>query len=269
MSLILKIGSSIGDRYKIKEVLGKGGFSTVYLAYDKEKKRDWAVKEIRQEQVGNASAFQMLKGEAELVQELAYPYFPQIKEMLETPGACYIIMEYLQGETLEDMLCRRGFLPPDEVARWGKDMCLVLGYLHRLTPPLVYRDMKPGNIMRQPGGNLRLMDFGSVWGWKGLCQQGEIRLGTRGYAAPEQMRQGGILDARTDIYGLGATMYRLLTGADVRQFPAGEYHVRHWNRRVPRRLDRIVWKCTRANPQQRYQSCDELEEALSKTGLLG
>lgn len=265
----MEAGSILGGRYEIKGILGEGGFSTVYLAYDREKKRDWAVKEIRQERVGNVQAYQMLKGEAELVWDLKYPYFPEIEEMLEAQKACYIVMEYLQGETLEDMLLRRGALPPDEVAGWGKDMCLVLGYLHQLSPPLVYRDMKPGNIMRQPGGNLRLMDFGSVWGWKGLGRQEGIRLGTRGYAAPEQMRQGGALDARTDIYALGATMYRLLTGADVRQFPAGAYHVRHWNRRVPRRLDQIVWKCTRENPRQRYQSCDELEGDLIKTGLLG
>ena len=256
------IESVLGSRYEIKGELGEGGFSKVFLAHGKEKNRDFAVKEISKKKVGNERAFQMLKGEAEMICKLRYPYFPQIEEMIEGQEACYIVMEYLQGENLEEMLQRRGPLPPEEVARWGRDMCLVLGYLHRLDPPLAYRDMKPENIMYQPGGNLRLIDFGSVCRWGACKGQGRISLGTKGYAAPEQMAGDGALDARTDIYGLGATMYRLLTGADVCAFPPGEYHARHWNRSVPRRLDRIVWKCAQARPEGRYQSCDELEKEL-------
>lgn len=258
----MEIGSVLGNRYEIEAVLGEGGFSKVYLAVDRERGRKWAVKELDKGRLMDGRLYQMLKNEAELVQRLDYPYFPHIEERIEGQGRCYIVMEYLKGETLEDMLKRRGPIPPGEVAKWGRDMCLVLGYLHQLSPPLVYQDMKPGNIVRQPGGNLRLIDFGAVWGWAG--KDGEIRLGTKGYAAPEQMERDGAIDARTDIYGLGATMYRLLTGADVRKFPAGDYHARHWNRLVPRRLDKVIWKCTRANPKERYQSCGELEKELWK-----
>ncbi len=258
----MKAGIVLEGRYEVKNMLGEGGFSKVYLAYDREKKRNWAIKEIDRERVGDERVYQMLKREAEIVWNMKYPYFPEVEEMVEASGRCYIVMEYLQGETLEEMLQRLGPLPPDEVAKWGRDLCLVLGYLHRMEPPFVYGDMKPENIMRQPGGNLRLMDFGSVWGGK-EGQRG-IRLGTKGYAAPEQMERGGILDARTDIYGVGATMYRLLTGVDVREFSAKDYHVRHWNRKLPRRLDKIVWKCTREKWGERYQSCEELERELEK-----
>lgn len=258
----METGSILEGRYEIKDVLGEGGFSKVYLAYDREKNRNWAIKEICRERVGDDRAYQMLKREAETIWNMKYPYFPEVEEMIETSARCYIVMEYLQGETLEEMLGRLGPLPPDEVAKWGRDLCLVLGYLHRTEPPFVYGDMKPENIMRQPGGNLRLMDFGSVW--RGEYSQKRIRLGTKGYAAPEQMERGGNLDARTDIFGIGATMYRLLTGADVREFPAKDYHIRHWDRKLPRSLDKIVWKCTREKREERYPSCEELERELDK-----
>ena len=140
-------------------------------------------------------------------------------------------------------------------------MCLVLGYLHHCQPPVIYRDMKPANIMLQSGGNLRLLDFGAALELSG--QETTVSLGTRGYAAPEQLA-GESVDARTDIYGLGATMYHLLTGRDPCRFPCGQYSVRRWNPRLPRKLAGIVRKCTRSRPKERYSSCEALREALER-----
>ena len=111
-------------------------------------------------------------------------------------------------------------------------MCLVLGYLHNCRPPVIYRDMKPGNIMLQPGGNLRLIDFGAVFTGDGDTPN----LGTRGYAAPEQLA-GERVDARTDIYGLGVTMYHLLTGQEPGQVRDGAFQLRRCSRRLSRKLD--------------------------------
>lgn len=248
------------DRYEIREKLGKGGSAQVYAAYDREKERKRAVKEIKK----TKDSFQaeqirrMVQRETELIKRLHYPYFPAVEEVMETDEACYIVMEYLEGETLDKTLERLGPLPWQEVLGWMKDLCLILGYLHECQPPVIYCDMKPGNLMLQPDGNLRLIDFGAVWECREEETEEKIRLGTRGYAAPEQFSDSGKIDARTDIYGLGATMYHLLTGKDPGKFSCQKYSVQHWNFRLPRKLEKIVKKCTKIRPEERYQSCKEI-----------
>ena len=255
---MLEQGKVLKGRYEIKGILGAGGSSHVYFAYDRETCRNRAIKEVRQIQEGQAAC--MARQEVELVQKLRYPYFPEIVEVLEQEGMCYIVMEYLEGETLEHLLARTGAQPWQQVVRWAKDMCLVLGYLHNCRPPIVYRDMKPANIILQRGGNLRLIDFGAALECGG--QEGEyISLGTRGYAAPEQLA-GGLADAMTEMNCLGATMNHLLTGEDPCQYPCGAYPVRKFNRKVPRRLTKIIKKCTCTQPEDRYGSCGELRKAL-------
>lgn len=257
---MLKPGIVLENRYEIRGILGKGGSSCVYFAYDRETGRNRAVKEIYKFQ--NPQAKLLARQEIELIQRLRYPYFPEIEEIIEKEEVFYIIMEYLEGETLAQVLARAGAGPWQQVVRWARDMCLVLGYLHACQPPVIYRDMKPENIMLQPGGNLRLIDFGAAWTDLG-SHSDKVSLGTKGYAAPEQLT-GEPIDARTDIYGLGATMYHLLTGKDPSRFPCGQYSIRHWNRRLPRKLAKIVQKCTRPHPSDRYSSCQELRQALEQ-----
>lgn len=255
---MLEQGMVLQGRYEIKKILGAGGSSHVYFAYDRETRQNRAVKEVCKPQDGPAAS--MVRQETELVQKLRYPYFPEIVEVFGQGGMCYIVMEYLEGETLGQLLARTGPQPWEQVVRWARDMCLVLGYLHNLKPPVIYRDMKPDNIILQPGGNLRLIDFGAALECKN--QGGEaISLGTRGYAAPEQLA-GEAVDARTDIYCLGVTMYHLLSGKDPCQFPCSAHSVRKFNWRLPRKLARIVKKCTCGQPGGRYRSCEELQKAL-------
>lgn len=256
---MLEPGTILENRYEIRKILGNGGFSRVYLAYDRETCRNRAVKEL--DRFSHGRIHTMEHGEADLIRKLQYPYFPEIEEVMEREGRCYIVMEYLEGETLAQVLERLGPQPWQQVVVWAKDMCLVLGYLHHCQPPVIYRDMKPANIMLQSGGNLRLLDFGAALELSG--QETTVSLGTRGYAAPEQLA-GESVDARTDIYGLGATMYHLLTGRDPCRFPCGQYSVRRWNPRLPRKLAGIVRKCTRSRPKERYSSCEALREALER-----
>lgn len=255
---LLEVGSILAYRYEIKGKLGQGGFSQVYFAYDREKRKNCAIKEVEKSRSGQIH--NMVRREAELIWKLRYPYFPEMEEIIETDQACYLVMEYLEGESLSSILYRSGSQPVEEVVRWAKDICLMLEYLHNCNPPVIYQDMKPSNIILQSGGNLRLVDFGAAW--EERDGQERIILGTRGYAAPEQLDGSGKIDARTDIYGLGATMYHLLTGKDPGEFPCGEYSIRRWNRWLPKRLDRIIWKCTRQDPMERYVSCRELLEEL-------
>lgn len=258
---MLELGSILEHRYEIRKKLGQGGFSQVYFAYDKEKGRNRAIKEVKKSQ--SEQIHNMAHREAELIRKLQYPYFPEIEEIIETDQAFYIVMEYLEGESLQTILNRLGPQPQKEVVKWAKDICLMLEYLHNCNPPVIYQDMKPGNIILQSGGNLRLIDFGAAWEEKD--GQDQICLGTRGYAAPEQLDDNGRIDARTDIYSLGVTMYHLLTGKDPCKFPCANYSIRHWNRSLSRRLEKIIWKCTRENPMERYSTCKELRQELEKT----
>ncbi len=258
----IRKGQILARRYEIQMRLGRGGNSQVYLANDTVSGRKRAVKQIKKS--GNSRMCGFARKEAETVQKLNYPYFPEIVDILQTDEADYIVMEYLQGETAGERLCRLGPQPAQEVMRWAKDLCLMLSYLHSQKPSMVYCDMKPDNIMIQPEGNLRLIDFGAVLELKQEDARPQLLLGTRGYAAPEQLGNGHPVDARADIYGLGVTMYQLLTAQDPCKAEAGAFPARSLRRAMPRRLERIVRKCTREEPEMRYQTCDELREDLAK-----
>lgn len=258
---MLETGTTLAQRYEIKKQLGGGASSRVYLVYDRQDGRNRVLKEIEKSPDSRFCAF--ARREAEIVRRLKYPYFPEIFAMLETGDADCLVMEYLQGETAGQRLRRLGALPVEEVLRWGKDLCLMLSYLHGSVPSLVYCDMKPDNIMIQPEGNLRLIDFGAVQ----MCedtQEFPFVLGTRGYAAPEQLELSDVIDARTDIYALGVTMYELLTGINPCQVDVGAITVHAMRRTMPRRLARIIRKCTERERKKRYPSCEELRGDLEK-----
>lgn len=263
----LKTGETLAQRYQIEKHLGRGGNAQVYLAYDVESGRKRAIKEINQSEDSRIYAF--ARREAQIIRKLKYPYFPEIFDIVETDQADYIIMEYLEGETARKRLDRLGALPAEEVVRMAKDVCLMLSYLHHYTPPLVYCDMKPDNIMVQAEGNLRLIDFGTVMELGQESKESSLRLGTRGYAAPEQFDMSKAIDARTDIYALGVTMYQLLTGKEPGQ--KGEKFAKDSKRfgcrfrtPYPRKLERIICKCMQEDPGERYQDCEALREALSR-----
>ena len=261
---MLEQGTVLEGRYEVKGRLGEGGTSQVYAAYDREKRRNRAIKEVMAppgSQELKRQVHNMVQREVGLIKKLKYPYFPELEEVIEKEGASYLVMEYLEGETLAQVLARSGPQPYQKVVRWARDMCLVLGYLHNCQPPIIYRDMKPGNVMLQPGGNLRLIDFGAVWELAPNLAGSRVSLGTRGYAAPEQLN-GGEVGPMTDIYGLGATMRHLLTGEDPCKFQSEKRPIGLISRPFPRKLGKIVCKCTRQEPKERYQSCMELKEDL-------
>lgn len=254
---MLEIGQTLAQRYEVRRKLGQGGSAQVYLVYDKGCGRNRALKEIK----AFGQRCGLAQQEAALIGRLKYPYFPEIFEILRTPGTEYIVMEYLEGETLGNRLRRLGPQPWREVRRWGMDLCLMLGYLHGYDPPIIYRDMKPDNVMVQSGENLRLIDFGAVLECPDGQQQG-LLLGTRGYAAPEQYDSARPLDARTDIYSLGITMYQLLTGIAPERFSGKEPYTQGRKRLLPWKLDRVLRGCILEDPKQRYQDCEALRQAL-------
>lgn len=264
---MLKEGMTLAGRYEIQRQLGRGAVSRVYLACDMISGRMRALKEIDKCSDGRLYAF--ARREAEIVWELKYPYFPEIFDILEGEKADYIVMEYLHGETAGERLRRMGRQPMEEVVQWAKDLCLMLSYLHGQTPPMVYCDLKPDNMMLQPEGNLRLIDFGAVLqenDFHGGDRAELVVLGTRGYAPPEQFDGAGTFDTRADIYALGVTMYELLTGQDPVLADVGDFSYRQLRKEMPGKLARIIQRCTEKEVEKRYQTCEEIRVDLLKMG---
>lgn len=260
---MLEIGSVIDGKYKILNVVGKGGMSVVYLAMNERANKQWAIKEVRKD---GMQSFEVVKenlvAETDLLKKLNHPHLPSIIDVIDCDDTFLIVMDYIEGNPLSKALETSGAQNQDDVIEWAKQLCDVLGYLHSRKPPIIYRDMKPSNVMLKPDGNVMLIDFGTAREFKYSSVADTTCLGTQGYAAPEQFGGHGQTDARTDIYCLGATMYHLVTGHNPATPPYEMYPIRQWNPMLSSGLEEIILKCTQRNPEDRYQSCAELLYAL-------
>lgn len=260
---MLKIGSLVDGKYRVLKKCGEGGMSIVYMAINERANKIWAIKEIRKEGVQNYEIIrQGLLVETNLLKRLKHPNLPSIIDVIDEEDSFLIMMDFIEGKTLSSLLKESGPASQEEVLIWTKQLCDVLAYLHSRTPAIIYRDMKPSNIMLKPDGNVVLFDFGAAREYKCSNSEDTICLGTRGYAAPEQYGGCGQTDVRTDIYCLGATMYHLLTGHDPGKPPYEMYPIREWNPALSAGLEAIILKCTQKNPKDRYQTCAELHYAL-------
>ena len=198
----------------------------------------------------------------ELLKRFNHPNLPSIIDVIDGDGSFLSVMDYIEGNSLNKALETSGAQSQEDVIEWSKQLCDVLGYLHSRKPPIIYRDMKPANVMLKPDGNISLIDFGTAREFKSSSVEDTTCLGTQGYAAPEQYGGHGQTDARTDIYCLGATMYHLVTGHNPSAPPYEMYPIRQWNPMLSSGLEEIIIKCTQRNPNDRYQSCAELLYAL-------
>ncbi len=260
---MLEIGSLVDGKYKILNKVGQGGMSVVYLAMNEKANKQWAVKEVRKDGVLDfESVKQGLVAETDILKKLSHPNLPCIIDVIDTDDSFIIIMDYIQGNSLNKALEEFGAQPQEMVIAWAKQLCDVLGYLHSRSPAIIYRDMKPANIMLKPDGNITLIDFGTAREYKEKNLADTTCLGTVGYAAPEQFGGMGQTDARTDIYCLGATLYHLVTGMSPCEPPYEIKPIREINPTLSSGLERIILKCTQRNPEDRYQSCAELMYAL-------
>lgn len=259
---MLEIGSVVDNRYKVLNKVGRGGMSVVYLAMNEKANKPWAIKEVRKDGIIDFDAVrQSLIAEKDILKCLSHPNLPSIVDVIENDDSFLIIMDYIPGNSLDKAL-EYGAQPQEDVIEWAKQLCDVLGYLHSRTPPIIYRDMKPGNIMVKPDGNVTLIDFGTAREYKDKNQADTKCLGTIGYAAPEQFGGMGQTDARTDIYCLGATLYHLVTGMNPCEPPYEIKPIRDINPALSGGFEQIILKCTRKNPNERYQSAAELMYAL-------
>ncbi len=261
---MLAEGEMIEEKYEIIRVLGRGGMSTVYLAWQETLGKERAIKEIcRTDCDCYEELRQRLIREANILKDLRHPNLPDIIDVVIREDALLIIMEYIPGCTLKEIQEDSGMIGEEKAIMWGKQLCEVLLYLHRRDPPIIYRDLKPSNVMCRPDGRLVLIDFGTAREQRDEAGGDTVCLGTRGYAAPEQYGAGQQTDARTDIYCLGATLYHLLTGKSPEQPPYQMIPIRRWNPGLSPGLEEFVLTCTQADPGKRYQNCEETLYALT------
>lgn len=262
-----EIGSVINNKYQILTEIGRGGMSVVYLAMDTNLNKQWAVKEIRKKGSGKNDEVivNSLLAEANLMKKLDYPSLPRIVDIIDNGITIYVVMDYIEGESMDKILAKHGAQPEEMVIGWAKQLCDALSYLHAQKPSIIYRDMKPANIMLKPEGNIKIIDFGIAREYKEQSLADTTVLGTKGYAPPEQY--SGQTDARSDIFALGMTMHHLLTGIDPR---IGEAYaaVRMWNPELSEGIELIIDKCVEPAAENRYQNCQDLLYDLEHPELI-
>ena len=253
-------------RYQIRENLGQGGMGSVYHAIDQNLSVDVAVKENLFTTEEYARQF---RTEAVILANIRHPNLPRVSDHFVIPGeGQYIVMDFIEGEDLRQRMERVGILPEDEVVLIGAAICDALSYLHARTPPILHRDIKPGNVKITPDGHIFLVDFGlaKVYQANQATTTG-ARAMTPGYSPPEQYGLART-DQRTDIYSLGATLYAALTsvipedGLARAMDNAQLTPLRKRNPEVSRRLAAAIEKALEVDPGDRFQSANDFKTAL-------
>lgn len=283
---MLQIGSIVDGKYKVLSKIGQGGMSVVYLALNERANKTWAIKEIRKDGVQDfATVKQGLIAETNILKSLNHKYLPSIVDVIDDEETFLIVMDYIQGKSLNVILRESmeqdGYpISVEDTLSWAKQLCDVLYYLHTRPQPIIYRDMKPANVMLKPDGEISLIDFGTARVFKTGNSEDTTCLGTPGYAAPEQYGGNGQTRPQTDIYCLGATLHHLITGRNPAATPFNFPKITQCRptlleetpkelRNILLGLEMIIDKCTQYEIKDRYQSCAELKYDLEHPEELG
>ncbi len=254
------LSDTFHNRYKIISVLGKGGMGTVYLVEDlRLKGKQWAVKEI----VIQESSYQKFVDEAKILVTLEHPYLPKIIDYYSPneKGFCYLVMDYINGQTLKEIFEREELtIKHERIIKYSLQLCDLFDYLHnKLTKPVIYRDLKPANIMIDEFDNIRLIDFGIARNHKVGKHTDTVQLGTVKFAAPEQFEEKQT-DQRSDIYSLGALMYYLLSNG--KYYYITQKPLNHFRNDLSISLLNIINKMLKTAPYERYQNISEVKREL-------
>lgn len=263
---ILEEGETIRDRYRVRRLLGRGGMATVYLVEDmKLPEKLWALKEMGDNLSPDIreQAASQFRHEAEILARLTHPRLPRVIDYFSQGERSYLVMEYLQGTTLRQLMNSRDTWESEEKIRsWGIELCGVLEYLHSQQPPVIFRDIKPDNIIVDEENHLKLIDFGIARIFTPGKSEDTIVIGTPGFAAPEQYGKGQT-DARSDIYSLGATLYCLATRLNPADTPFSFQIPSSVNPHISSALDTVLLTCLDLDPEKRFPSASELRRALA------
>jgi len=275
----LSTGTTLANRYLIQSVIGAGGMGAVYRARDlhfPSVNRIVALKEMvnrARDPSMRETIVRNFEREANILATLDHPAVPRIYDYFTFNERSYLILEFINGKDLEALMNEtEGWIAPERVIQWGIELCDVLHYLHTHSPePIIFRDMKPSNVMVNAHDHVVLVDFGIARTFQ-IGQRGTM-IGTEGYSPPEQYR--GEASPQADIFALGATLHHILTRHDPRleaPFSFAERPIRQSNPRVSLELETVVMTSLQYNPKDRFQSALEMKEALisaaHQTGLL-
>ena len=262
---MLKNGDVLDEKYWIRKQIGQGGMSKVYLAENKMADTLWAIKEVQKRgYIDQFAVAQSLITEKEILKGLRQRGIVSVTDVMETTQCLYLVMEYIDGETLEKCIQRNGRIRTEAALEYAMQICELLGYLHSRKMPIIYQDLKPTNLMKRKDGSIVLIDFGTARKYGKEEKKRVLCLGTRGYAAPEQYK-GKSMGAATDIYALGMLLLYMLTGLNpVKDEKAArqEYTIKCQKYHIPKKIIRVIGKCIQMEPHKRYQSCAELFEEL-------
>ena len=265
-SSILPAGTTLQDRYKITKLIGQGGMGAIYIADDTRfSNRVCVIKEM----LDNFTDFEQrdlavknFLREADVLASLHYHGIPEVYDRFSEGNRHYLVMEYINGGDLEQKLEQREE-PFNEknVLNWASQICEILNYLHSQEPPVIYRDMKPANLMLTKEGKIYIVDFG-IARFFNPTKKGTM-IGTQGYAPPEQYR--GLIEPRSDIYALGATMHHLLTGRDPQdEAPFSFPPVRKLNPNISVPAERLIAKSLEKDVSDRYESANDMLKGILK-----
>ncbi len=254
--------------YHLISQVGQGGFGEVYKARDTRRNRFVAIKQISLQKLSPKDIIQATDSynrEVMLMKGLKHTNIPRMYDHFTDPEHWYIVLEYIEGETLEEYLSRKkeGRLPIKEVLNIGIALCNVLDYLHGQKAPVIFRDVKPANVMRTPKGHLYLIDFGIARQYKSGQKRDTGVLGSPGYAAPEQY---GIAQTteQSDIYSLGATLQTLLTGVDRSETTNMDACQQANTTKIPRNLQILLDRMLERNTHKRPHTMNEVQEELTR-----
>jgi serine/threonine protein kinase len=263
-------GNSLGrplfvlqDRYEVVNHLGQGGMGTVYVARDRRLgRRQCVVKKLRDDffrEEDKEKAMAFFEREADVLSKLQHSNIVHIHDSFKEDGDCYLVMEYVEGENLHQMLGRRGEpFPEEQVLQWASQIAEVLDYLHTNDPQIIYRDLKPSNIMIDTKDRVKLVDFGIARPY--VEDSDNTHVVSAGYSPPEQY--WGAADPRSDVYALGATMYFLLTGEEPLALQTSS--PRKMSMDISEHSDMIVQRATAQDLLLRYQSALEMKEDIDR-----
>lgn len=265
------IGKRLSGRYKVLEMIGGGGMANVYLAHDMILDRDVAVKMLRLDFANDEEFIRRFRREAQSATSLAHPNIVNIYDVGEENDLYYIVMEYVDGQTLKQYIQQNSPLRVEEALEIMKQLTSAISHAHQ--NHIVHRDIKPQNILVDRFGNVKITDFGIAMALSAtsITQTNSV-LGSVHYLSPEQAR-GGMANKKSDIYSLGIVMFELLTGRlpfsgesavsiALKHLQSETPSVRRWNPNIPQSVENIVLKATAKDSFHRYNSVEEMEEDL-------
>lgn len=244
-----------GGRYQVLELIGTGGNSQVFKVKDIRNGNIYAMKQyITSDPYNEKQMIKDIEGELNVLKYASHPVLPVIYNIIKEEDRFFLIMEYVEGINLKEIVVREGILSWKQLLNIMEQICSGMYYLHSLNPPIVYRDLKPSNIILKDDGSVKLVDFGVAKRYNRELEADDRAYGTRGFASPEQfgkLNGQGIYntDIRSDIYGIGTTMYFLMTGTHY------DYSGRIKSLAIPKGMKKIIRKCTQIKPNDRYDNC--------------